>query len=148
MQRFTGFGLTDNQLFANVLCIIWFIGMCCNLARHRQPLTHGFRVQNCRTVMGDISTFGRSTSVWRRRLDGEGISLSLSSSSIQQLRFASSPCRWSRRYCGDRMLMCKHRLAFYFRIFPFRQFRNILLVVAFLSLGYGISIDVTILFQW
>lgn len=46
------------------------------------------------------------------------------------------------------MLILEHRIAFYYRIFPFRQFRNILLVVAALSLGYGISIDVTILFQW
>ena len=46
------------------------------------------------------------------------------------------------------MLILDRRIAFYYRIFPFRQFRNILWVMAALSLGYGISIDVTIFFQW
>ena len=39
-------------------------------------------------------------------------------------------------------------LAFYFRIFPFRRFKYLLLVVAALSVAYGISVDVTIFLQW
>ena len=41
-----------------------------------------------------------------------------------------------------------YRLAFYYRIFPIRLFRHILVCVAALSLSYGVAIDVAILFQW
>ena len=40
------------------------------------------------------------------------------------------------------------RLAFYYRIFPIRLFRHLVLGFAVASLLYMVAIDLTIIFQW
>lgn len=130
------------MIFSNVLCIIWFCGKL-DVVDYLTITSNTIRTTKW------LRSAHLHLAVRRARRKGEAVATGL-----LRLR-AFLPYRHHhlqilrvRQEHVQRDITNPHRLAFYFRIFPYRTFRNILILVAFLSLGYGVSIDITILFQW